>query len=159
MVVATILRDTRERQPWTFPKAAVRIEDATLSTGDYAAAACCRHDADRDTHHPRFAVERKTGADFLASITAGRERFEAEVRRASGWDRPLAVVVEEPWETFARNRGVMARRDVHPNQVAGTVAAWADCYNVAFHFAAGRGLARRYALCRLLVAVADRRNE
>jgi ERCC4-type nuclease len=159
MVVATVLRDTRERRPWNFGEFRVAVEDATLATGDYAILACCRHDSGRDTYHPRFAVERKTGSDFLASITADRDRFEAEIRRASAWPRPLCVVVEEPWETFAENRGIMARREIYPGQVAGTVSTWIDCYNVEFHFAGSRRLAKRYALCRLLSGLADARKK
>lgn len=149
-IPGTILRDTRERRPWTFEGCAVETRDVTLSTGDYAVPAHCTRDPEADTYYPRFAVERKTGHDFLTSITRDRGRFEAELRRAEDWPQPLAVVVETSWESLLRNRGCMRWRDVHPNQVAGTVSAWASRYNVAFRFTETR---RRAELCAFLLLV------
>jgi len=34
-IPGTILRDTRERRPWTFDGCAVETRDVTLSTGDW----------------------------------------------------------------------------------------------------------------------------
>ncbi|MEF8842980.1 MAG: ERCC4 domain-containing protein [Haloarculaceae archaeon] len=147
---ATILRDTREQRPWAFDGCGVETRDVTLSTGDYAVPSYCTHDAEPDTYHPAFAVERKSGQDFLDSLTHGRDRFEAELQRASGWSRPLAVVVETSWETLLRGRGCMAWRDVHPNQVVGTVSAWSRHYNVVFRFTETR---RRAELCAFLLLV------
>jgi ERCC4-type nuclease len=149
-IPGTILRDTRERRPWTFDGCAVETRDVTLATGDYAVPTHCARDPETGTYHPRFAVERKSGHDLLTSITRDRERFEAELRRAAEWPRPLAVVVETSWETLLRNRGCMRWRDVHPNQVAGTVSAWASRYNVAFRFTETR---RRAELCAFLLLV------
>lgn len=148
--LTTILRDTRERRPWTFRPHPVSTRDVTLETGDYTVASCCSQDPETGTYRPRYAVERKTGGDFLTAITHDRERFRAELERASSWPAPLSVVVEEPWETFADNRGVMRRRDIHPGQVAGTVTAWAEQYNVEFRFLGSRKAGELYALCRLL---------
>jgi len=149
-IPGTILRDTRERRPWTFEGCPVETRDVTLATGDYAVPGHCTRDPEADTYHPRFAVERKTGHDFLTSLTHDRERFESELRRAAGWSQPLSVVVETSWETLLRDRGCMAWRDVHPNQVAGTVTAWAHRYNVAFRFVETR---RRAELCAFLLLV------
>ena len=149
-IPGTILRDTRERRPWTFDGCAVETRDVTLSTGDYAVPAHCTRDPETGTYHPRFAVERKSGHDLLTSLTRDRERFEAELRRAAEWPRPLTVVVETSWEGLLRNRGCMRWRDVHPNQVAGTVSAWASRYNVAFRFTETR---RRAELCAFLLLV------
>lgn len=150
MHLATILRDRRERRPWEFGPYAVETRDVTLSTGDYTIAEWCVHDADTDTYHPSVAIERKTGHDFLNSITWERDRFESELRRARSWPRPLWVVVEESWETFAENRGLMHRRDIDPGQVAGTVSAWSGVHNVEFRFPGSRRAGQLYALCRLL---------
>jgi len=146
----TILRDTREQRPWTFAGCAVETCDVTLSTGDYAVPTDCIHDPEVDTYHPRFAVERKSGHDFLTALTWERDRFTSELRRAEGWSQPLAVVVETSWETLLRNRGCMAWRDVHPNQIVGTISAWTRHYNVAFHFTETR---RRAELCAFLLLV------
>jgi len=149
-IPTTVLRDTREQRPWTFDSLPVETRDVTLSTGDYTAPKYCTHDPELDTYRPHFAVERKSGHDLLTSLTRDRERFEAELRRAAEWPRPLTVVVETSWEGLLRNRGCMRWRDVHPNQVAGTVSAWASRYNVAFRFTETR---RRAELCAFLLLV------
>jgi ERCC4-type nuclease len=145
-----ILRDTREQRPWEFDSLSVETRDVTLSTGDYALPAHCRHDSDTDTYLPTFAVERKSGPDFLTTLTWERPRFKQEMRRAAQWTQPLDVVVETPWQTLLRNRGCMARRDIHPNQIAGTVTSWTNHYNVVFHFTETR---RRAKLCAFLLLV------
>lgn len=145
---ATVLRDTREQRPWTFDGCGVQTRDVTLATGDYAVPASCIRDPETGTYHPRFAVERKSCHDFLTALTRDRERFKSELQRAAGWQQPLTVVVEASWETILRNRGCMAWRDVHPNQVAGTVLAWIRHYNVAFRFTETR---RRAELCAFLL--------
>ncbi|MEF8783632.1 MAG: ERCC4 domain-containing protein [Haloarculaceae archaeon] len=150
LVPKTILRDTRERCPWTFDGCSVETRDATLSTGDYAVPAHCTHDSDADTYHPQFAIERKSGHDFLTAITWDRDRFKAELQRAAEWSQPLPVVVETSWRAILHRRGEIAWRDIHPNQVTGTVSAWTNYYNVAFHFT---GTRRRAELCAFLLLV------
>ncbi len=149
-IPSTILRDTREQEPWTFDAVPVETRDVTLATGDYAVPAHCRHDPELDTYYPAFAIERKSGQDFLTSITWQRDRFASELERAAEWTQPFPVLVEASWRTLLLNRGCMARRDVHPAQVAGTVAAWTRHYNVAFHFADTR---QRATLCGFLLLV------
>jgi ERCC4-type nuclease len=144
----TVLRDTREQRPWTFEDLPVETRDVTLSTGDYTVPAYCTHDSELDTYCPQFAVERKSGHDFLTAITWERDRFEREIRRAAEWLRPLPVVVETSWQTLLRNCGCMARRDILPAQVVGTVSAWSHHYNVAFHFVETR---RRAQVCAFLL--------
>ena len=149
-IPTTILRDNREQRPWTFDGCAVETRDVTLSTGDYAVPTHCNHDPEPNTYHPRFAVERKSGHDFLTALTWERDRFISELRRATEWPQPLAVVVETSWQTLLRNRGCMRRRDIHPNQIVGTLSAWTRHYNVAFRFAESR---RRAELCAFLLLV------
>jgi ERCC4-type nuclease len=149
-IPTTILRDTREQRPWSFDDLPVETQDVTLSTGDYAVPTHCTHDPDLDTYHPSFAVERKSGHDFLTALTWDRDRFTRELRRAADWPHPLAVVVESRWQTLLRNRGCMTSRDVHPEQIVGTIAAWTSHYNVAFHFADTR---QRAQCCALLLLV------
>ncbi|MFB6092477.1 MAG: ERCC4 domain-containing protein [Haloquadratum sp.] len=153
LLPATILRDTREQRPWTFDGFAVETRDVTLATGDYAVPTDCTHDPEVDTYHPAFAVERKSGHDFLSSLTWERERFASELRRADEWPQPLAVVVETSWDTLLRNRGCMAQRDVHPNQIVGTLSAWTRHHNVAFYFVDTRD---RAELCAFLLFVRHR---
>jgi len=149
-IPTTMLRDTREQRPWEFEEFPVETHDVTLSIGDYAVPVHCTHDPERDTYHPRFAVERKSGHDFLTALTWERDRFKRELQRAVQWTQPLPVVIETSWQTLLCNRGCMAWRDIHPNQVTGTVAAWSQQYNVAFHFTETR---RRAQLCAFLLLV------
>lgn len=149
-IPTTVLRDTREQRPWTFETLPVETRDVTLSTGDYTAPKYCTHDPELDTYRPHFAVERKSGHDFLTAITWERDRFERELQRAAEWSQPLPVIVESSWQTLLGNRGCMARRDIHPAQVVGTVTSWARHYNVAFHFVETR---RRATLCAFLLLV------
>ncbi|MFB6222883.1 MAG: ERCC4 domain-containing protein [Haloarcula sp.] len=150
LIPTTILRDTRERRPWAFDCYSVETRDVTLSPGDYTVPAYCIHDRETDTYHPQFAVERKSGHDFLTALTWERERCKRELQRAVQWTQPLPVVVETPWKTSLCNLGCMAWRDIHPNPVTGTVAAWTNHYNVAFHFTETR---RRAELCAFLLLV------
>ena len=149
-IPATVLRDTREQRPWTFEGCGVETRDVTISTGDYAVPTNCTHDPEADTYRPRFAVERKSGHDFLTALTWERERFTSELQRAAEWPRPLAVVVETPWQTLLRSRGCMRRREIHPTQIVGTLSTWTRHYNVAFRFAESR---RRAELCAFLLLV------
>jgi len=149
-IPTTVLRDTREQRPWAFDTLPVKTRDVTLSTGDYTVSRYCTHDSELDTYCPRYAVERKSGHDFLIAITWERDRFERELQRAAEWPHPLPVVVETSWQTLLGNRGCMTRREIHPAQVVGTVTAWSRHYNVAFHFVETR---RRAALCAFLLLV------
>lgn len=68
----TILRDNREQKDREFKEFGVAIRDETINTGDYTLGELCDHDEDRDTYYPRYAVKRKSGPDFIGSITQGR---------------------------------------------------------------------------------------
>lgn len=82
-ILTTVLRDNREQWPWTFDGCAVETRDVMLSTGDCAVPTACTHDPEPDTYHPRFAVERKSGHDFLTAHRWERDRFTSELRRAT----------------------------------------------------------------------------
>jgi ERCC4-type nuclease len=150
MTLATILRDNREQKPYEFRVQPVDTRDVTLLTGDYTIVDLCDHDDKNDTYLPSFAVERKTGPDFLNSITHQRERFKDEIKRATEWEHPLEVVIEETYTTFTQNLGFMKRRKVSPNQVTGTVDVWSDCYNVNFYFAGNRRNGERHTFEKLM---------
>lgn len=145
MALTTILRDNRERKPYDFETFPVEVENVTLRTGDYSIADFCGRDEKNDTYIPRFAVERKTGSDFLGSITTDRERFKEEIKRASEWAAPLEVVIEEPWTTYMHNLGFMGQRSVTPSQVEGTVREWQKYYNVKFQFLGDRTNGQNHA--------------
>lgn len=151
MAVLTILCDSREQKPWAFDGYPVETEEVTLTTGDYSLAEACYHDERLDTYRPTFAVERKSGSDFLHSITHRRDEFKAEIKRAVGWDEPLKVNIESPWQAFQnRYSEVLRYRDVYPNQIQGTVSEWEKWYNVEFHFFADRQTAEQDAFDTLM---------
>jgi len=158
MVLATILVDTREQNPWEFEDYSVDTTSVTLRTGDYTLEQFCDHDAENDTYLPQFAVERKSGQDFLQSITHRREQFKDEIKRAADWEDPLAVIIEEPWNTFEFNQGFMSYRDVTPSQVQGTVEKWGRYYNCEWTFAGSRPAAEQHAFDTLLTRLRAERT-
>lgn len=146
MSILTILRDNREQKPWSFENfPAADTKDVTIETGDYTLAEFCNHDEENDTYHPRYAIERKAGQDFLSSITRDRDRFLAEVKRTADWDSELRVLIEEPRRTFKRQQKFMRYRDVSWPQISGTVEKWERYYNVSFEFVGTRERAQKIA--------------
>jgi ERCC4-type nuclease len=138
MVFLNILRDNREQKGWDFEDHPAKVQDETITTGDYTLAEFCEHDEENDTYYPNYAVERKAGQDFVSSVTRDRDRFRDEVKRASDWDSKLLVLIEEPKTLFKRQQGFMRYRDVSPSQLFGTVEKWERYYNVEFKFVGTR---------------------
>lgn len=138
MVQLNILRDTREKKGWEFSDFDADVQPVTIKTGDYTLAEFCDHDKEKDTYYPNYAIERKGGRDFIKSITRDRDRFNREVKRASDWDSPLLVLIEEPKTMFKRQRGFMQYNEVTAPQVFGTVESWENHYNVSFRFVGTR---------------------
>jgi ERCC4-type nuclease len=138
MVTIEILRDNREQKPWEFDNFDVKTKDVTLETGDYSLATLCDHDEELDTYYPEYAIERKSGDDFISSITQNRKRFENEIKRASEWDSPLLVLIEEPKEATRYSSHFIDYFDIDRSQVFGTVEKWERYYNVKFNFAGTR---------------------
>ena len=79
----TIIIDTREQRPWSFP-AFVDTEVGTLRTGDYALKG--------DTG---FAIERKSKDDFAGTISTGWARFCRELKRMDDAGFPAKVIIVE----------------------------------------------------------------
>ena len=79
-----IVVDTREQFPFVFSAyPGVELVAGTLNCGD------CSLPGLED----RIAIERKSLADFIGSISSGRERFENELRRAAN-HQCFKIVVE-----------------------------------------------------------------
>ncbi len=95
MVQLQILRDNREQTGWDFTDFDAQVSGETITTGDYTLVEFCDHEPDNDTYFPQFAVERKSGEDFVSSVTRDRDRFLAEIKRASEWTDPLPVLIED----------------------------------------------------------------
>lgn len=132
--------DTRE--PWPHPWAEwlpddCKLERGTLETGDW----CIAGAADG------VVIERKTASDFLGTITAGRERFEKELRRARLDCRELIIVVEASFSVVLSKRGEMSEESL-----IGTVASFAR-RGIPVLFAGGIENAARIAFAALLQPV------
>jgi len=85
-----IVIDTREQRPWGFPPH-IKVEIGTLRTGDYALKG----------DETNFAVERKSGDDFVGTISLGWHRFCKELNRMDDANfAAKVVVVETDFETF-----------------------------------------------------------
>jgi len=150
MTTLEILRDNREQLPWEFEHQDVTVADVTLSTGDYTLAEFCDHDEGNDTYYPNYAVERKSGDDFVNSITRDRERFKAEIKRAADWSCPLLVIIEEPKHAARyQDNHYLEYYEVTESQVFGTVEEWERYYNVRFDFAGSRVSAQQTAYSML----------
>lgn len=130
----TILEDNRERKGWSFDNYPVDVEEATLNTGDYTVAELCDYDPEKDTYYPNYAIERKSGEDFIESIKWNRDRFKREIKRASDWDSPLMVLIEEPIMIFKRGHGFVQFYNITRSEIFGTVNEWERYYNVTFNF-------------------------
>jgi len=140
----TILRDNREQRPWEFGPFDVTLRDTTLETGDYTVEGLCIYDEELDTYCPRYAVERKDGSDLVSSLTWEIDRFQDELERASGWESPLQVVIEEPRSPSRyQETHFMKYHDVDPAQVYKTIETLEEKHNVSFSFVGGRGHAQR----------------
>lgn len=90
----TIVRDSREQLPLSFTKwPEVSVEVGTLPTGDYALKGL----------ETKAACERKSLDDLVGSLSQGRERFEAELARARGYDL-FCIVCEGTMQDVAQHR-------------------------------------------------------
>ena len=134
-----IVIDTREKAPLPLPAEVSRV--ATLRTGDYSL----------EGYETAFAVERKSLADLVRSLTHERARFERELERLAAI--PFRrVLVEAPFRCLLVERFVFSQAS--PVAVRGSVEAYEVRYGIPFAFvetradAAARllGWARRYWL-------------
>jgi len=125
-----IVRDSREQSPFHFEDArfdGVVVIEGTLTTGDYSIAGL----------ESRVAVERKSLADFIGSISTGRERFERELARARGLDA-FMVVIESPFSDLVAGN---YRSRMEPKAATQTTYSFMARYRCAFHFAQSRAWA------------------
>ena len=105
--VFTIIEDTREQTPLTFPEG-IAVERGTLSTGDYSIRG----------YENCFAIERKSITDFAGTMMGGYQadtqkpplRFNNELERLKHFDLAAVIVTATPEEliTFHHNCGADA---------------------------------------------------
>lgn len=107
----TLIVDTREQAPLDFSRwDDVRVVTDTLNAGDYSIRGL----------EDRFALERKSVSDLVASLTSGRERMVRELERLRGFEFK-AVAVEGTLEQIARHE---YRSQTNPESILQTLAAW-----------------------------------
>jgi ERCC4-type nuclease len=89
-----------------------------------------------------IAIERKSLADFLGSITTGRERFEKELARG----RALScfhLVIEGRLDEIAAGNYGHAVSKVNPTSVFETLTAFSIRYNLPIWFVGNRQIGAR----------------
>lgn len=123
----TIVQDTREQKPLTFPEAKVRV--VTLLTGDYS----LEHFEDKIT------IERKSLPDLLGSLGNDRDRFMREIQRMRSFEY-AGLVVESSMQTIANGNW---RSEIKPASVMGSLQAFSAKYGVHVFLADNRELAAR----------------
>ncbi|MGO9118504.1 MAG: ERCC4 domain-containing protein [Desulfomonilaceae bacterium] len=74
-----------------------------------------------------IGVERKSLPDLLGSLTNGRQRFEAELKRARSLHKFYILVECSPSDLLVPDFGKMSR--AHPNSIWGTLCAWSSRYH------------------------------
>ncbi|GIL20816.1 MAG: hypothetical protein BroJett041_19300 [Candidatus Jettenia caeni] len=123
----TIVQDTREQKPLTFPEAKVRV--ATLHTGDYSL----------DRFEDRITIERKSLSDLLGSLGNDRDRFMREIQRMQVFEY-AGLVIEASMQTLSRGKW---RSQITPQSVMGTLQALSAKYDIHVFLADNRELAAR----------------
>lgn len=106
-----IVTDTREQKPLAFPH--LTRERGTLATGDYSV---------KGLEH-RLAVERKSMADMVGSLTHDRTRFMAELQRMRAYECRRLLMIGTQMELKA----ILARRAVKLEQILGSLACIDAC--------------------------------
>lgn len=136
----TVVVDTREQAPWAFSPR-VSIERRKLEVGDYSVVGLER----------RIAIERKSVADLVGTLTRGRARFWRELRALAGYEY-AAVFVEGGLPEIWRGD---YRSDATPTSIIGSCAAIAADIGVHVCFLGDRAHAALYAE-RVLGRLAER---
>lgn len=130
-----VLIDTREQRPLRFaPDLGVDCGVASLPTGDYSV---------RGYTHV-IALERKSLPDLVATLSQGRERFEAELDRLAGY-RFKAILIEADQCDV---EGHAYRSNMLPKSVLGSLRAFAWRWGVPhFWCTSPAGAAEHVAWC------------
>lgn len=119
-----IVIDSREQQPLTFPH--LTAITAGLVSGDYSVAGL----------EGLFAVERKTVADLVGSVTSGRDRFERELIRLRGYRFRRLLIIGSEQKIIDHVSRIKKRHGAKANAagVIGSIRAFEHRYDVPFVF-------------------------
>lgn len=131
-----IIADTRETNAYQFDPcfaplhlkghyAEVTVTRAKLDTGDYSLPGL----------ESAIAVERKASlTELVGNLSTNRERFERELRRATGLEY-FYVIIEAPFHLLMAGQ---YRSKMNPHAAVQSVAAFMKRYRVPFIFAGNR---------------------
>lgn len=123
--------DTREQTPWWIKDVVVD----TLNVGDYSI----------ENHTDKFAIERKSMADLVQTLTKGHARFKRELQRAESFDA-FFIVVEQSYETLLRQEWTGARYTrMKGYQIAAIVDTLRVKYKIQILFCESRVTAKTLA--------------
>ena len=125
----TIVIDTREKEPYSFPCSTIRCG---LKTGDYSLVGL----------EDRVSVERKRTEELFLCVGKERKRFEREMVRMSRFDY-AALVVEGDLRELSRPSNFSK---VSPKAVINSLVSWSVQYGVHVYLAGNRELARALTL-------------
>jgi len=130
--------DKREQLPYTFLGSRypdVIVVKKSLDVGDYSL----------DGWEHDLFIERKTCADFISSITQGRERFEREMERVSQVFRYLLIEMNLSDVLLGNYRS-----GADPHSVIATIMSWQIRFTLTTMFVGDRaqGETAVYWLCR-----------
>lgn len=121
--------DSREQQPYFVGNPEIKTKVKKLHHSDYSVLGLERI----------VAVERKSGPDFINSLTNARKRFETELLALRSY-RYSCVVVECSYSDIVSGN---YRNDVSPKALVGSVARWTS-EGVPFHFCGNRENAEQF---------------
>lgn len=120
-----IVCDSREQRPLSFDRwPDIEVVTAALPCGDYALPGM----------ETICAIERKSLDDLTGTLSRGRDRFEAELLRARGFDL-FAIVVEASLDDVAKHRYTSK---MNPHSVLQSLFAYQCRYNVCTIWAGNR---------------------
>lgn len=129
--LVTVVVDTREQEPYSFPPRRFVVERRALPAGDYSLAGL-EHEV---------AVERKTAEDFVHTVIRDRDRFRKELLKLAERDR-ACVVVEAGLDDLLSGA---YRSGAHPSSVVGAALSIIVDYDVPVFFCSNRQCACRFA--------------
>lgn len=137
-----VVIDTREQEPYSFDCATVRRK---LEAGDYSVEGL----------DDRVAVERKSLADFVATVIHSFPRFAAELEKLAALDT-ACIVVEADLDAVLRGRFRDILRGAQPVALLGNAAYIAVHFGVPVYWCGSRPAARAFTEVFLRAYVRDR---
>ena len=136
MTRVMLIADTREREVYSFDPLRIDVMRRALAAGDYSVAGL----------EDRVAVERKSLADFVQTVTRGRSRFRRELKRLQTYDAACVVVEADLTDVLAGRY----RSGADPASVFGAIVSIVVDYGIPVFFCSDRQIACRFTQDYLL---------